>query len=160
MANIYQINVKPQTPGERGLPKIPVDAARVTLHGLEGDFNRYREEKCGGREDHALLILPLEMIVMLNREGWPIQPGDIGENITSKGIPYDDFSIGSRYQCGEIQFEISEPANPCGNLKLLAYVGQERWPEFRKVMLARRGLYARVLKEGMIKKNDAIIKIV
>ncbi len=42
---IYQINIKPQIPHERGMPKYPVDYCKITLQGLEGDFNKYRSEK-------------------------------------------------------------------------------------------------------------------
>lgn len=156
---IYQINIKPQREGERGLPKSAVERAGVVSQGIRGDFNRYREEKLQGSLDRALLLMPLEMIEELNKEGWPIQPGDIGENITTKGIAYSDFTLGARYCLGEVEIEISQAATPCGNLKLLAYVGQEKWPEFRRVMVERRGWYARVLKEGIVQKNDVVRRI-
>ena len=159
MDSIYQINSKPYTEGERGLPKVLVPFAQVLYHGILGDFNRYREEKHNGRLDRALLLMPLEMIAVLNEEGWPIQPGDIGENITTKGIVYSDYFTGARYRLGEIEIEISELATPCENLKLLPYIGQERWPECRKAMMGRRGWYARVLKEGVIHQNDEIKRI-
>src|SRR3989338_3470259 len=142
-AYIYQVNVKPQREGERGLPKHAVESARVTPHGIIGDYNRYRQEKLQGSLNRALLIMPLEMIARLNQEGWPVQAGDIGENITTKGVAYSDFVIGARYQLGEVEIEIAELATPCGNLKLLPYVGVEKWPEFRRVMIGRRGWYAR-----------------
>jgi len=156
---IYQINIKPQTPNERGLPKSPVKTAAVSHRGVEGDFNRYREEKHSGRLDRALLIMPLETLVQLNGEGWPINPGDIGENITTQGISYNDFCNNKKYRIGEIEIKISEPCTPCGNLKLLPYVGKERWTEFKKTMDKRRGWYAQVLKEGSINVGDEIVEI-
>ena len=54
------------------------------------------------------MIMPIETLRELNAEGWPVQPGDMGENITSEGIPYDDFVIGRRYQLGEAVIEIAE----------------------------------------------------
>ncbi|HIH15229.1 MAG: hypothetical protein QT08_C0010G0003 [archaeon GW2011_AR17] len=158
-AYIYQVNVKPQREGERGLPKHAVESARVTPHGIIGDFNRYRQEKLHGSLSRALLIMPLEMIETFNQEGWPVQAGDIGENITTKGVAYSDFVIGARYQLGEIEVEISERATPCGNLKLLPYIGTSKWQEFRRVMTERRGYYAKVLKEGQIQKNDLVSRI-
>jgi len=38
----YQINVKSETPGERGIPKRPVDSAWIKHEGIVGDFNKYR----------------------------------------------------------------------------------------------------------------------
>ncbi len=80
---IYQLNRKPQTPGERGLPKLPVEEAMITFQGIEGDYNRYRSERKQNNPDWALLLMPLEMIMQLNREGWPVNPGDLGVNRTA-----------------------------------------------------------------------------
>lgn len=153
---IYQINVKPRTPGQRGLPKLPVESVMVTYRGLEGDFNNYRYEERHDDPDMALLVMPLETIKQLNEEGWPIQPGDIGENITTLGIPYSSFVSGKRYGLGEAEIQISRRCDPCSNLYLLPYVGQANGPRFLKTMLDRRGWYARVLQEGAIRKGDSI----
>ena len=45
---VLQVNRKPETPSEHGLPKVPADAVRVTVHGLEGDYNRFRTYAKGG----------------------------------------------------------------------------------------------------------------
>ena len=156
---IYQINIKPETARERGLPKKPVKLAVVSYNGLGWDFNRYRQEKHHGRLDRALLLMPIETIEQLNEEGWPVQPGDIGENLTTEGIPYAELEVNQRYSVGEIEIQLSEQANPCGNLKILPYVGQERWPEFKKALQGRRGWYASVLKEGTISKGDLISRL-
>ncbi|MBN4081078.1 hypothetical protein JYT44_01805 [Caldithrix abyssi] len=44
-ATIFQINVKPETSGEVGLPKMPINQVHITAAGLEGDFNRYGLKK-------------------------------------------------------------------------------------------------------------------
>ena len=41
--SILQINIKPDTPGEVGLPKMPIKSTIVTEWGLEGDYNRFRK---------------------------------------------------------------------------------------------------------------------
>jgi MOSC domain-containing protein YiiM len=156
MAVVQQINVKSFVPGERGLPKKPVDSAHVSFAGVEGDFNVYRHEERKDDPDSALLIMPIEMIRELNSEGWPIKPGDLGENFTTDGIPYGSFAVGKVFTAGEVRFQISRACDPCDNLFLLPYVGQSRGPEFLKVMLGRRGWYARVLKEGLVRAQDLI----
>ncbi len=156
---IHQINVKPQTPGERGLPKMPSPSAVVTTQGIVGDFNRYRHEKRRDNPNMALLLMPIEMLEQLNKEGWPLKPGDIGENITTTGMLYDSFTSGNCYRVGEVEIQISVKCDPCTNLYGLSYVGESRGPEFVKTMLNRRGWYARVLKEGVIKKGDTITLI-
>ncbi len=159
VGKVYQINVKSQTPGERGLPKHSVDRAEITFLGLKDDFNVYRHEKQKDIPDQAVLIMPLEMIEQLNREGWPIKPGDLGENITSLGISYDSIGPGKRYAVGDAILEITKPCTPCVNLWSLPYVGKEKGPKFIKTTLNRRGWYASVIQQGKIKKNDQIVKL-
>jgi MOSC domain-containing protein YiiM len=159
MAVIMQINVKPQTKGERGLPKKPVDSAFVSVAGVRGDYNMYRHEELKDDPDSALLIMPIEMIKALNSEGWPIKPGDLGENLTTSGMPYDSFAIGKMFSAGQVQFQISRACDPCENLFLLPYVGRSKGPRFLKIMLGRRGWYARVLKEGRVRTNDQITPV-
>lgn len=156
---VFQINVKPQTAGQRGLPKMPVPSGVVTVAGIAGDFNRYRHEHRRDNPNMALLLMPLEMLKLLNEEGWPLKPGDVGENLTTIGLPYDSFKSGNYYRIGEVEIQISVKCDPCKNLYELSYVGESLGPEFIKTMLNRRGWYARVLKEGVIKAGDAITPI-
>jgi MOSC domain-containing protein YiiM len=158
--DIYQINVKGKNPGSRGLPKHSVDNVRILKEGLEGDFNVYRHEILSGDPDSAVLLMPLETIEELNDEGWPIKPGDIGENITTCGIPYSELAPAKKLQIGDaVLLQISRACTPCANLYLLPYVGGEKGPDFLKVMLGRRGWYARVLREGTVRKGDEIKEI-
>ncbi len=153
---VYQINKKPETPGERGLPKEYVKESYITFKGLEGDFNRYRHEKKNDNPDKALLLIPLETLSELNREGWPIMPGHLGENLTTYGIHYDNFEPGKKYKVGEAEIQISIACDPCTNLYLLPYVGKEKGHLFLKTLRARRGWYARVLNEGKVNVADYI----
>ena len=156
MAVIMQINIKPQIKGERGLPKKPVDSAFVSAAGVRGDFNLYRHEELEDDPDSALLIIPIETIRALNSEGWPIEPGDLGENLTTSGLPYDSLAVGKVFSAGGVRFQISRACDPCDNLFHLPYVGRLKGPQFLKTMLGRRGWYAKVLKEGRITTKDQI----
>lgn len=155
-AKIFQLNLKPRTSGERGIPKTRVEEAIVTVQGVATDFNRYRHEKKGDAPDKALLLFPVETIAELNDEGWPVEPGHLGENVTTQGIAYQDFVVGKKFRLGEVEIQISEQATPCANLHLLPYAGGERGPRFIKSLLDRRGWFARILKEGALKIGDSI----
>jgi MOSC domain-containing protein YiiM len=153
---VLQLSRKSQTPGERGLPKIPVAEAHVSRHGMEGDYNIYRHDVAGDDPNMALLIVPQETLEDFRREGWPVRPGDLGENVTSAGVPYTDFAPGRRFQIGGILVEVTKPCTPCDNLFQLPYVGESRGPEFLRVTLDRRGWYAKVLEEGVVRTGDPI----
>jgi MOSC domain-containing protein YiiM len=150
------LHVKAEVPSERGLPKPPVDAVRVLRSGLAGDFNRFRHEERHDDERMAVLFIPEETLGELNREGWPVRPGDLGENVLTSGVPYDAFVPGYAVHLGEAVLEVTKPCTPCDNLYLLPYVGPTRGPEFLKTMLDRRGWYARVVREGTVRRGDPI----
>jgi MOSC domain-containing protein YiiM len=153
---VIQLNRKPEVPGEHGLPKVPVTEAKVLKTGVEGDFNRFRTEEKHSDPDMAVLLVPVEILTALNQEGWPVRPGDLGENITSSGVPNDEFYPSRKVRVGGVLLEVSKACTPCDNLYLLPYVGPSRGPEFLRTTLGRRGWYCRVLVEGTIHKGDRI----
>ena len=157
MKKIHQINVKPNRANEHGIPKTSVISAILSKSGIEGDYNNYRTIKKDQNPDMAVLVYPIETIHQLNDEGWPIMPGDMGENFTISGIPHSHFSPNQQYQIGESLIEISFECDPCQNLSVLPYVGKTKINEFIKTLMHRRGWYARVLKEGLI-VQDCIVK--
>jgi len=154
---VAEMHRKPERAGEHGLPKPSVAAARLTFAGVEGDFNRWRHETQHDDPGMAVLVLPRETIEQLNREGWPVRSGDLGENITTSGIAYEEFVPGRHFRAGEAVFEITKACTPCDNLYALPYVGTVRGPEFLQVMRGRRGWYARVVREGYVRAGDPLL---
>jgi len=153
---VFDLHLKASVPGEHGLPKPSVPTAQLSRAGVAGDFNKYRHEEKHDDPEMALLILPRETLEQLRREGWPVRSGDLGENITTEGIPYEEFGPGRRFRAGAAIFVISKPCTPCDNLYALPYVGASRGPDFLRTMLDRRGWYARVEREGLVRKGDSI----
>lgn len=156
MGTVVRLGVKPRHRGERGLPKPEVSVARVSRDGLEDDYNVYRQAERGGDPDMAVLLLPVETLEELNREGWPVRPGDLGENVTTSGLAYEELRPPCRLRIGGVVVESSRPCEPCDNLSALPYVGRERGPAFLRAMLGRRGWFARVVESGTIRKGDRI----
>ena len=154
--SIFQINIKPDTPGEVGLPKMPVESTIVTEWGLEGDYNRFRKKEKENDRDMAVMIISTDILNTLNNEGWPVKPGDLGENLTLANIDYASMVPGQQYKIGDVELEISIICNPCSNLYKLSYVGEEKGPQFIKTLINRRGWYARVLKTGQISTGDTV----
>lgn len=149
--------MKERREGERGLPKRRVAGARITPQGVEGDYNVYRQEKLDGDPDSAVLIIPHETLTELNEEGWPVEPGHLGENLTTGNIDYAEFQPQRRLRIGkETVLQISRACDPCSNLEQLPYVGTERKKEFIQTLLGRRGWYARVLEGGAVSEGDKI----
>jgi len=157
MPGVYQINIKPEIPGERGIPKFSIPRAFVSYSGLNGDFNRWRTEEKKGEPDYALVIHSKEKLESLFCEGKRVEPGDLGENITTIGIDYDTMVPGKRYRIGkDAEIQISKVCTPCEGLKHLPYVGDKNLTAFMKALMGRRGWYAKVLKEGVIEVGSVI----
>ncbi|MBL7013585.1 MAG: MOSC domain-containing protein [Candidatus Marinimicrobia bacterium] len=160
MSKVVQINVKPNVLGEHGLPKKSVEYVFVSKMGLDGDYNNYRTDTKNRDPDMAVLLYPKETIDELNKEGWPIQKGDVGENFTITEIPHSHFSFGQQFHLGECILEITIECDPCHYLAILPYVGEEKINDFIKTMMHRRGWYAKVIKEGRVSKGDSILQII
>lgn len=159
MKIINQINIKPSVPGEHGLPKKPVHRVHISKMGLEGDYNHWRKNKKNNDPDMAVLLYPAETIDELNNEGWPVKPGDLGENLTISGFKHFHFQPNQQYQIGDCILEISLECDPCTNLYVLPYVGKQKLNEFIKTTMHRRGWYARVLNEGWVEKGNELRQI-
>tara|TARA_B110000438_G_C15508188_1_gene518713 strand:+ start:187 stop:672 length:486 start_codon:yes stop_codon:yes gene_type:complete len=152
---VHQLNYKVKTAKEVGMPKQSINEALVIFKGIEGDFNRFRFLKKHNDPDMALMIISMDILERLNREGWPVKPGDLGENLTLGEFNYDTLKPGNCYKVGTVELKISFICDPCGNLGTLDYVGESKKKSFIKTLLGRRGWYARVTKEGVIKKRDS-----
>ncbi len=156
---VFRLGAKGRAPGEHGLPKPELGTAVLSTDGVAGDYNLFRQTEKGGDPSMALLLVPLETIETLNGEGWPVRPGDLGENVTTRGIPYDALTPPCRLRLGTATIETTKACTPCDNLFLLPYVGPERGPAFLRATLDRRGWYARVVSGGQVRRGDLIERV-
>ena len=153
---IERLSVKPHTPGEYGLPKRAVPFLSVTPLGAEGDYNNYRAREMPGDRDQALLLMTRDNLDALRREGWPVDAGDLGENITFDGVPESALGPGTRFIVGPVEIEVSKACDPCTEVYALPYIGKERGPAFVKALVGRRGWYARVHSGGRIDLDSPV----
>jgi MOSC domain-containing protein YiiM len=150
MPHVERLSVKPQTPGEYGLPKRAVSGLQITPRGAVGDYNNYREREMAGDLDQALLLMTREVLDALRQEGWPVEAGDLGENLTLAECAEATLAPGVRLRVGEVELEISKACDPCKEVYTLPYIGETRGPAFVRTLVGRRGWYARVLQPGTI----------
>ena len=97
-----------------------------------------------------------EILTDLRAEGWSVQPGDLGENLLVAGLPPDALEPGTTVRLGDVVLQVSKPCDPCTVLFTLPYVGADRGPQFLRIMLGRRGWFARVLHGGTVRKDTPI----
>jgi MOSC domain-containing protein YiiM len=148
---IVRLHRKPREGRARGIPKRQVAELTITADGVEGDYNRWRAEEAAGDPDQAVLLLGEEVLGALQAEGWPVGPGDLGENLLVAGAAAAALAPGVRVRVGEVELEISKPCDPCVVLYGLPYVGVERGPAFVRALRGRRGWFARVMRGGVVR---------
>ena len=148
---VVQLHLKPKEGRARGLPKRAVPQLSITPAGVQGDFNRWRTEEANGDPDQAVLVLSEEILTALRAEGWPVEAGHLGENLTLADLPPDAFQPGARLHVGGVVLELSKPCDPCTVLFTLPYVGAERGPAFLRALKNRRGWFARVVHGGAVR---------
>src|SRR2546423_5034358 len=146
---IHQLNC-----ADGGVPKRPVAAAELTATGLVGD--RQAHPDIHGGPERALCLYALERIAALQREGHPIYPGSVGENVTVAGLDWAQIAPGMRLALGdEVVIEITRPANPCNSL-VASFIGGEFKRIAQKLHPGESRLYARVIRTGRLAAGQTV----
>ncbi len=138
-----------------GVPKRPIPSARIRRDGVEGD--RQTHADIHGGPERAVCVFSLEVIERLRAEGHPIEPGSTGDNLTVSGIPWRDVRPGSRLRVGsDVLLEIASHTKPCATIAGSfadgdpSRIAPKKHPEESR-------LYARVLREGVVRAGDAVL---
>jgi MOSC domain-containing protein YiiM len=104
-------------------------------------------------------LIPLEILTNLAKEGFEIQPGDLGENITTVGINLHELPVGTLLRIGkESLIALTGLRNPCqqieqfrtGLLKQCLPKDADGTPQ------RRAGVMAIVIHGGNVRVDDAI----
>jgi MOSC domain-containing protein YiiM/ribosomal protein S18 acetylase RimI-like enzyme len=148
---LVQVNISPG-----GVPKLPVEAARVDRMGLEGD--RHDHDRVHGGPHRAVALFAIEAIERVRADGHPgVGAGAVGENLTTAGIELSLLPVGTRLAIGsEVVLEISSPANPCDVIKGAFTAGKSGRISILLHPTDSR-MYARVLRDGVVRPGDEIV---
>ena len=145
---VFSINCSPG-----GVPKLPVPEALITTYGLFGDSQANRVHH--GGPDRAVCLFSAERILALQKEGHPIGSGTTGENLTLTGIDWDLVAPGTRLETGDALLEVTSYTKPCRTIResfldqKFIRMSQKHFPGWSRV-------YARVLREGMVRTGDSV----
>ena len=128
----------------KGVVKHNVDQARLLVdHGLEGDAHAE-----GGIRQVSLLAR--ESIDKMVAAGAKVKPGDFAENLTVEGLEVMTLPVGTRLKVGaEVEMEVTQIGKTCHKgCAIRELVGD--------CVMPKEGIFARVLREGVVKPGDAI----
>lgn len=161
---VVSVSSKP-TPG---VHKIRRDEVRlIANHGVEGDYHagefvRHRSRAAKDRTQPNLRqvhLMHAELFEELAPLGIHVEPGMMGENITTHGLAILDLAPGTRLRLGaSAVIEITGCRNPCAQLngvdpRLLAEVAQK---QADGGILRKAGIMATVIKGGLVHPGDGM----
>lgn len=157
---IVQVNV-----GRGGVPKYAVPSARVTPVGIDGDAFAHPQIHGGPRQ--ALLLIAAEVLEELAARGYPVGPGSLGENVTTRGIDPRTMRIGQQYRLGpEVIVELTKVRVPCSTIEVYGsgieaaiYDRQVKAGDVTSPHWGMSGLYASIIEPGVIRPGDPILLI-
>ncbi len=135
------------------MPKHARASVRVTIDGIEGD--RQRDLRFHGGPLRAVSLYSLELIDALQREGHPIVPGAMGENLTLAGLEWSAMLPGATIEIGPVRLVLTGFASPCKNIAP-AFRDEHFVRVSQKVHPGWSRLYAKVDREGLISVGDVV----
>ena len=111
--------------------------------GIAGDAH-------AGNWHRQVSLLAEESIKKMRLKGLDVAPGDFAENITTQGIDLLKLGIGTRLKVGkDAILEISQIGKVCHTRCNIYYQAGD-------CVMPKEGIFARVLKGGMLKPGDTL----
>jgi MOSC domain-containing protein YiiM len=134
--------------------KYPVQG-RVHVSTLNLDGDQQSDLSVHGGVDKAVYLYPSEHYSYWRTQLLDVELpwGAFGENFTSDGILEEQTRIGDRIRVGSAEFIVTQPRMPCYKLGIRF---NRRDMVKRFLQSKRSGFYLAVIREGEVKKDDAI----
>ncbi len=130
-----------------GIPKHTIHNVYVDRRGLIGDGHHHEKHN---RPTQSVCLQDWELLEDLRQEGFKLDCGTIGENITVMNAHVQSMTPGTVLEfAGGVTVELTKPRHPC-------YVLDSIDPRLKNVIAGRCGYYAQVLKEGFLEEGARI----
>lgn len=129
---------------KKGVIKDSVNEANFLVnHGIENDAH-------AGEWHRQISLLAVESVDKIRGRGIELTNGIFAENITTSGIDLCSLPIGTLLQIGESIQEVTQIGKEChnGGCAIKSTVGD--------CVMPREGIFAKVIKSGIVKIGDEI----
>ena len=103
-------------------------------------------------------LLHAELFVELAAQGFAIEPGDVGENVTTSGLDLLALPQGARLRLGSALVEVTGLRNPCLQLDRFqpGLMAATLDRDAQGGLVRKAGVMAIVLEDGTVHAGDAI----
>jgi MOSC domain-containing protein YiiM len=129
---------------KKGERKKPVESVELRdNHGIVGDAH-------AGDWHRQVSLLARESIDKMVALGLDVNAGDFAENITTEGIDLISLPVGSRLAVGETVLEVTQIGKECHSRCAI-------YDQAGDCVMPREGIFASVIKGGVIKAGDGIV---
>jgi MOSC domain-containing protein YiiM len=141
MAKVTAINISEK----KGVPKTTIPEGEFVVDfGLKGDAH-------GGNWHRQVSLLGQESIDKMSALGIKgLCTGKFAENITTEDITLYELPVGSKFEIGECLFEVTQIGKEC-HKKCAIY------HQIGDCIMPKEGIFAKVLKGGIVRPGDEII---
>ncbi|MBI1259251.1 MAG: MOSC domain-containing protein [Chloroflexi bacterium] len=146
MAEIYSLVYKPEDENSpEHYTRLPLDSARLLVgQGIEGDLNG------SGNPNRQLNVMSFETQQQLGAEGFKAKTGELGEQITLRGLDIDALEAGTRIQLGDqAVIEVIKPRTGCDRFEAIQ-------GHLRSEAANRLGMMAKVVADGVVNVGDPV----
>lgn len=127
----------------KGTQKHEIPEARVIEDwGIEGDAH-------AGKWHRQVSLLGLEQIEEFRARGAKVDFGAFGENLVVEGYHFRTLPVGTVFQIGDVVLEMTQIGKEC-------HSHCEIYKAMGDCIMPREGVFARVLRGGVIKKGNKI----
>jgi MOSC domain-containing protein YiiM len=144
-----------------GVPNHPIAQADVTPGGIAGDG--WRHPQFHGIPKRALLLITTEGLDEIQGMGFPVYPGALGENLTTRGLDRRALRLGQRFRCGAAAIQLTELRLPCDTISIYGQGIQAALYDARAMqgdpaseVWGLSGFYASVIEPGLLRPGDSI----
>ena len=140
MARVVSVNISEK----KGTLKKPVPEIELKLrHGIVGDAH------AGDWHRQISLLVEESIDTMRPRSPIALDPGVFAENINTEGIDLKGLPVGTHLRIGETEVEMTQIGKECHNdCAIKKAVG--------KCVMPTEGIFAVVVKEGVVRPGDEI----
>jgi MOSC domain-containing protein YiiM len=117
---------------------------------LKQNFGLTGDAHADGSTHRQVSLLAMESINKMRSLGFEVGPGDFAENLTTKGIELVSLPVGTRLSVGRgVILEVSQIGKEC-------HAGCAIYRQIGKCVMPKEGIFARVVRGGLVKSGDAI----
>ena len=127
----------------KGTVKAPAGRVELNSGGIVGDAH-------AGVWHRQVSLLGQASIDRFSAEvGRAVKPGEFAENLTVRGVDLAGAAVLDRFQIGDVELEVTQIGKECHKKCAIYYLAGD-------CIMPKEGIFARVLKGGIIRPGDAI----